>query len=71
MNGEGGDVNFKISELIMALRNTLNITEQSANYVMFGRQIRTRLDNFQETQRIPGKSELMDKSRFVTSMKLQ
>lgn len=38
---------------------------------MFGRQIRTRLDNFQETQRIPGKSELMDKSRFVTSMKLQ
>lgn len=37
MNGEGGDVNFKISELIMALRNTLNISEQSANYVMFGR----------------------------------
>lgn len=30
MNGEG-DVNFKISELIMALRNTLNFTEQSAN----------------------------------------
>lgn len=49
---------------------------------MFGRQIRTRLflrkackkikmTNFQGTQRIPGNSELMDKSRFVTSMQLQ
>lgn len=38
MDCEGGEVYFKITQLIMALRNTPNFTGQTGCELMFGRK---------------------------------